>query len=332
MTRALVVAILLLTVPLVGCLGDDPTGLTPGDDGTSATPAPDLEPGTAFVYAAGGHWDLVPSFTVVVAQASDEGYLLTGQTRTDLVGEVFLERAWFGVRDAELNREPTDGHPEGWQLFDFPLHDGKTWYRGQQRVTAHAAPVPTPDGTEPGYVMTLGGGPGDDYGITYTYAPSVGYLTSYTYTWNGRSMFDISLTEVTRSETWTWYEEGPVHELSAARGTEVEPFQQAPGYDHLVVYAGGSEGTVAMVSPPELSRTPWTYQVDGKHEAFTGTLLEATQGSWTLALQKPQEGHAYLGTVAVRWIGPAERAQGSGSGSAGSSLLGPAWLPAEPAR
>ncbi len=305
MARALVVAVLLLAMPLVGCLGSDQDPLAATQEAPEGTPAPDLASGTAFVYQAGGHWDLVPSFTVVVAQASDEGYLLTGQTRQDLIGEVFLERAWFGVRDAELNRAPTDGHPEGWELFDFPLQDNKTWHRGQQTVTAHKSPVPTPSGTELGYVMTVGGGPGDDFVIEYTYAPSVGYLTSYTYTWNGRPVFDITLTEVTRSDTWTWYEQGPVHELSADRGTEIRPFSQTPGYDHLVVYAGGSEGTLATVTPPSLDTGPWTYQVDGKHEAFTGTLLEATEGTWTLTLQKPQDGEAYLGTVAVRWTGSA---------------------------
>lgn len=261
-------------------------------------PAPDLEVGTAWTYEASGRWDLTDRFTVVVAEASEEGYLFAGAEPSDLKGEVHLERAWFGHRDAELNRLPSPQHPEGWPILDFPLYDGKTWNRGVHKVTAHAAPVETPSGFEPGYRMSLGD---DSFNVTWTYAPSVGFLTSYTYTWEGAPRFDIRLAEQPTLTEALWYETGPVAETDDEGEVHAATLDVPDGFDHVMAYAGGTDGAAGTVLPAPGGQAPWLFSVDRTGEAFFAELFEATPGPWTLTASHRDGGFAFVWAVAVDW-------------------------------
>lgn len=261
--------------------------------------APDLTLGTTFTYRTTGLWDLTDQVTVVVARAGPTGYLFAAGAPEDLRGEIVLERAWFGTRDTELNRVPTNVHPEGFTLFDFPLYDGKTWRRGAHVVTATEAKVATPWGAEDGFRMEVAG---TDFSIRYTYAPSVGYLSRYTYTWDDRVLFDLTLEDVGTTDAWVWYEVIGVAEATDGDLSPSGVFHVPSAADAIVVYAGGSAGARGVVTPPPGTSAPWTFEVAGREQGFVSVVLPASQGPWGHARVEPGGGFSVLMMVATEWL------------------------------
>lgn len=311
--RAVVLVLLVLTGALAGCMdgeedpytapddgggSDDRDGGSQGSDGTTSDretgiPAPTLPVGRAWTYEATGVYDTGTTVTIVVAEATDDGYLLAGKTPADLMEDVLWDRPWQGEVDAELN-PVGQGAP---QLFDFPLDNGKTWEDRGTTVTARIGQIPHPDGQRIGLIMSASGESGNR---TWTYDPQVGYMTSYKSTRGDTTYLQLNLTEVTTSETWTWYE---AHEQAFSDGSApgmLEVSSQATG---VVVSAGGWGGGQAQLVPPLTGPSPATYQFTDA-ERWTYDLYEAAEGSWQLTAQSPPDGLGYITASSVTWTGP----------------------------
>ncbi|MDX1612046.1 MAG: hypothetical protein R3185_06725, partial [Candidatus Thermoplasmatota archaeon] len=210
--------VILSLLLLAGCLtgqagpgpaeGPDAPGARVGQGqdapDASGVPAPTLRPGTAFTFATAGLQDGEEEVTAVVARSGPDGYLLAGADQGDLATGIAFSRWWLGPVDAHLNPQ----HPETGERMDhilsFPLYNGKTWPLGNHNVTARAAPVPVPGGLAEGFEMRWGYGRGN---LTWTYAPSIGYLTTYQWEEKGTVLEAARLTDVGQASAWTWYEE-----------------------------------------------------------------------------------------------------------------------------
>lgn len=313
--RVLLLSLLLLTAGVAGCMSDDEDpsggagdGSGAGDDGSdqgsgsgpgdqapreTGIPAPSLQPGRAWTYEATGVYDTGTTLTIVVAEATDEGYLFAGKDPADLVEEVAWDRPWQGPMDAELN--PADG--DGPRLFDFPLDDGKTWRSGDQTVTARIGQIPHPDGPRVGLIMSAATGDGSR---TWTYDPQVGYMTSYQSTQGNTTYLQLNLTEVTTSETWTWFEP---HDQAFTDGSTPGTLEVSSDATGVVVSAGGWGGGQAQLVPPLTGPSPATYQFTDE-ERWTYDVYEAAEGSWHLTAQSPPDGLGYIQATAVTWTGP----------------------------
>ena len=300
----------VVTALVTGCTDADPGGQNGANDtadaredpGRETIPegvgAPELVVGTSFTFRNDGIYDGEERFTTVVARADERGYLLAGATEADLPSVIAWGRPFFG----EKGRELTEREGEG--MYDFPLVDGKTWSWGELEVTATAARVVTPGGAEDGFEMrtTTAGGTI----ITWTYAPSIGFLTQWSWG-NERGMYENALLEsVGTSTSWVWYEE-----LGRFRTGKVAPdvpldaqtFEPPGGTDAWAVSAGGMPGNHVVVTPPPGAGQPWTFEsADG--EAWATTILPAAAGPWTLEAAWPQEGYAHAEIVAVTWLRP----------------------------
>lgn len=310
--RALLLALVLLAVPLAGCADQAPTepeGPEPPDgdptevpgersgDGMATVqvtglPRPALEVGQAWTYQATGVYDTQATVTVVVAEASEQGYLLAGVGPEDLLEAIAWGRAWHGPVDAELNPQG-DGQAV---LFDFPLTDGKTWTSGERTVTVELTDVPHPDGPREGARMTVGSEQGT---TTWTYEPTTQYLTSYTSTWGGTTYLELTLTGTSRSPSWTWYEDHGRASTADGPASLAVPDQA----EAVIVSAGGWGGGQAQLLPAPTGPPPESYRFLGE-EAWTYELLPAIAGDWTLAAETPPDGLGYITAAAVSWIGP----------------------------
>lgn len=315
-----VVALLLLPAALAGCLGAETEAADdPGAQETTPVPrtgpplvereapAPDLPVGRAWTYAATLRYNPDTEFTVVVASRDANGYLFAAASEDDLLTAAVWTEEWYGPRDASLNLE-------GWHLLDFPLKDGKTWEAIPEflTVTARAAPVSTPFGSEPGFIIE--GVNENGFRARYEYAPSVGYLTSLHTSVGERPLDQITLTRMGDAKEWVWFERGPAAYVGGDHpwpapppvrppSAGAAPFEVPAGHDALVVSAGGARGGRVAVQPPANGATgPWTYQSDG-NEAWQTAALAPTAGTWSLAVQDPpQTGWGYVGVAAVKWV------------------------------
>lgn len=303
--------LLAAALTLAGCLGSEETdpdetnssmGPSEGGDGTGlpapvGVPASDLQVGTSFTFSTRGLWEGEERVTVVVAEASDEGYLLAGASPEDLPTDIAWNQPFFGQVDRSL-RETRGDRTNA--LFEFPLHDGKTWAWGDGEVVVTERDVPTPAGSEPGFelVYTV-----RNWTTTYTYAPSLGFLTSMRAGNADHVFHDAVLESVGTSNTWTWYEElGRFWPERPADGAPfgTTTFELPEGADALVASVGATEGNRVVLAPP--GRQPWTFEATSPPESWAVVIFPAAPGPWTASTLDP-EGWAWAEMVAVRWTG-----------------------------
>lgn len=309
-----VILVILIAIALAGCARPDtadpdpPATSVPATGGPAApfvslTPpagatsggAPTLPIGRSWTYAYESLYDGDQDITVVVARGSGGGYLFAGKSAEDLSGEVLWGRQWLGPHDSQLM--DTDQRS---LLFSFPLEHGKSWeYRSGLTVTATAATVATPSGSEPGFVIE-GRQSENDIHVRAEYAPSVGYFTSFLWEGGGRVIEKLTLKAQGVSETATWFRPGP---SAFADGTTptVKVLDVPAGFD-LVLMSGGAEngGRVALTPPLTSGETPWTFESEGA-ESWSQTSFEAFEGRWSLSAASGQ-GFAMGTSKAVAWL------------------------------
>lgn len=263
-----------------------PDGSASGAGKYPGLQAPRPEPhalGTTWTYAATGGWDLGERETVVVAQMEGDGYLFAAASREDLHDTIIWGRPWHGNMDANLN--PT---AELWQdkpFFDWPLVDGKNWTWGNQIATARSEDVPIIGGTEPGFRVSVAG---SSWERSWTYAPSVGWLTSSRWSDGAGDVYEeILLQDVSEGTQGVWYEPGAYGYAGAHSGdpvavgpnVSVERMTLADGYDEIVFIGLGLPGTTGTVHSPAAPESPWTYEGAGYWE-WSVHVAPAEPGEW----------------------------------------------------
>lgn len=296
-----------------GTGGADGTGADAPDAGPGPTAAPVLAEGTKLTYRGEGLFNVDGTFSIVVQPPSPEapdggeGYLFAAAGPADLLEEVVWDRVWFGPQDASLN--PVVGGESPPRLFDFPLEDGKTWQwdgRPDWPVEARSADVALPDGgTEPGFEMTMDAG-GQGTRWTWTYAPSVGYVTRLTSADDGATYYDLTLESVDRADGWTWFE--PATDTTGVCAGGDGPAGQATltvsGASSVVISTGIlGRGTAAVTPPPTSQMGPVTWLWPQPSDDWGYDLVDGADGDWTLAAASPDT-YACAFARAVTWTGP----------------------------
>jgi hypothetical protein len=315
---------------LPGCLGGaapkpatDPGGASSCDGCGGAPPPsgvnfsaerPQLPIGRSWTYRLSLVYDTAKEVTVVVARQDADGYLFAGASQQDVVGDAMWGRFWHGPHTLDLADKEEGGHP-----FDFPLHDGKSWaYSRTMNVTAHAAQVSTPGHSERGFAIEgqASDASGNTRHIRYEYAPSVGYVTSFTFDVNGNRGMELALTKTGMATGYTWYTAGPAagacnDPLPPVPPPSVPPPPSAPatlsvpaGFDAVIVSAGSAGGGRVVIAPPAASASqPWTFENAGE-ERWDSAILPGTEGTWALGTLLPpgNVGFACGRIEAVAWI------------------------------
>lgn len=291
---------------LAGCLGAAPPAASPppavetpaphgsGGNASDETHAPDLRVGTAWTYRASGEWETEPSFTVVVAKRSSRDYLFAAARAEDLPGQVAWGRPWFGWRDAELNALPSEHPQDVDRLFDFPLHDGKSWSTSAGTAVASAADVPTPRGPLPGFVIAVRSG---DVHAEWSFVPAIGFLAHYRLAFGERIVSDVAIESVGEREDWHWYERKVGLDLE---GTTTGVLHVPADADAVVGSVGGHGSAAVVIQPPD-GREPWVFRADAER-VNVGFVLDAAPGPWSVSTAAASEGSAYARPVAVNWI------------------------------
>jgi hypothetical protein len=183
--RALVLALLVLTLPFAGCLGGDdaPTAERAGPAADAVTPSPgadDAPPSAdAPVWSVGDAWSVVPQgdgetepSTLVVTAADREGYTLSTTSGSTAGYDALYDVSYLGrIRASDLAGSQ-QGQPV--QFFSFPLTDGKTWqaqWDGKTiTLTATWKPaMPTSAGIHAGFAIE--GLDGEAPYVKYDYVP-----------------------------------------------------------------------------------------------------------------------------------------------------------------
>ncbi len=278
--------------------------------------APALPVGRSWTYASTLLYDPVEQLTIVVAQNTSEGYLFAGGTKEDVVGDAMWGRFWNGPQDRGL-RDSEEG--QGFLLFDFPLEDGKSWaYSSRTNVTAHEATVQTPTGSERGFRIE-GESTDEDQNqrlIRYEYAPSIGYLASFHFEFNGEAVDTLSLRSMTSASSYVWYSRGPSTGHCSAGNPDIPPAIPPPapsppaklevpaGFDAVLASAGATGGgRVIVTQPATAAAPPWQYENAGA-EKWGATILPAPEGTWTLTGISAAGSNAWAcGAIgAVKWI------------------------------
>lgn len=325
--RTALLAAVLGVATLAGCFSmadsdpqspdvDRPANETPDDEerasgeaarvNRSMVSSPDPPTNRRWTYEASGAWNDLGRFDVVLSEIPDGGYLLAGATPDDLDEEVVHDRPWHGPVNERLNPVEDSWGP----LFDFPLHDGKTWaWDDGETVHANARSLETPSTPSDGFEMVLKGREGVE--LRWTYAPSVAFLTSLTYELGNTTVLDIELVDVGASQDSIWFEPGPSDFANGDREPDepgVSRFEVPEGYDSVVVAAGAKGGGKVTVHPPPTSRIePWTFE-GGQAEQWTYDPLPGDEGDWTLhASRDPSQlesGYVGVSAAAVKWLEP----------------------------
>lgn len=295
-----------------GCLGsvesEDPPGLPPGDESdveeendtnVSRVEAPDLEEGRAWTYEATGFYNTGEEVTIVVAEATENGYLFAGHEPRDLLEDVAWGRVWQGPMTSQLNPQAPDGS-ERLRLFDFPLQDGKTWPMGDGTVTATRTTVPTPDGEAEGFLLER---EHEDGSTRWTYQEDLGYLTSYEAVTADTTFLSLDLVRVETLEAWTWYER--LGDRVDVGGNQPDAATASvPGQaSALVVSASAENGSRAVAAPPPPAAPPWMHHVEGQAE-WTYEDLPSHAGSWTFSTSGQDGAFAWISAQPVKWTGP----------------------------
>lgn len=270
------------------------------DEGNDSVAAPGLEVGGSWTYEATGLYNTGERFTVVVAERTAEGYLFGGEGREDLLEDIAWGRVWHGPVSGSLNPLDREGN-ERVTLFDFPLHDGKSWDRGDGEVTVTKGPVPTPEGEREGYVMEQTYANGYD---RWTYEEEVGYLTRYESVTGDRVFLRIDLVSTGESEAWIWYERVgervDVGGFEPGAETSFVPSEAAS----VVISAGAANQGSAWVKPPPTAAVePWMHHVEGE-EAWAYDALSSPEGAWTFSVTAREDAFAWVSAQPVAWIEP----------------------------
>ncbi len=200
--EVILAAILVFAAPMAGCIGqDDDAPVEPASStdtstvDSAASGASDLvdgqdepAPGAAPQWTHGDHWtyninfdlgfgELLGDQTTLVLHATQGGYSVAAADRNAAIVDQYFDQFFVGQLDTDLNPVDQDG---GFQMFDFPLEDGKTW----------TTQVTTQNGSAD-LAMTVSKGPGatfeivgeaDGASVAYTYSPQAQWITSYTFT------------------------------------------------------------------------------------------------------------------------------------------------------
>ncbi len=307
MHPAVLIALSLLLI-LPGCLGSDPDE-PPGDgvpdepdeqpEQANGTGPPELVPGMAWTYTSSGVYNTGGEVTIVVARADEDGYLLAGQDPADLVEQIVWGNPILGPLDRELNPIPSE---EGgtWMAFDWPLVDGKTWTDEEGRThTVEARTLETPAGSTDGFLLTRTSEGGSN--VTWTYAPSIGYLTSFELESRGVVWERFDLVGMGSAGSWTWFERFERFEAGGDQAT-AEPFEVPGERDALVVSAGGRDSArVVLTPPPGSGGEAWNYQAP-EDQAWTYGVLDAHPGTWLAGTAAPEDGFGWFAAEAVTWI------------------------------
>lgn len=321
--RRLIVYALLVSAALAGCLEDDrpaPRSATSAgsqasngtnaaaEGATSEATRPSLAEGTVFVYATEGPTSANGSVRLVVADLDEGGYLLAGGNGTDLAGEIHHDRPWIGPVDERLN--PRDEAGGSLRLFDWPLRDGKTWTLDAEagiEVTANRSTVPGPGGEVPGFAVHGGSG---SVNVSYTYAPSVGYLTSYAVREADQVLHEATLVEVDGGGEPVWYEAGTSHRACSDWPTDsARRFEVAADRDAIVAASVSTgPGTVTLVPPPAAGDPPHVRALEDPYR-WRYDLVPAREGAWTMSAHSrtPTQVSGALvcvSAVAVSWTAP----------------------------
>lgn len=197
------IALLLALAPLSGCLGGGEEAVEPTSDGVNATDADASEleatgqaeeatdPGASPSWTHGDWWTYDVSFdlgfgellsgeTTLVLHDTQDTYDVAAADRNAAIVDQHFDTFFVGSLDQDLN--PTSG----FQMFDFPLTDGKSWTTevdtvngsAEVELTATATSVDLPTGSEEGFQIH---GADEEAGIEvrYTYAPSVQWVTHF---------------------------------------------------------------------------------------------------------------------------------------------------------
>ncbi|HLE98111.1 MAG TPA: hypothetical protein VI997_12135, partial [Candidatus Thermoplasmatota archaeon] len=300
---------LIAVASVTGCFGPSPseasgaagagasTGPGPGEGSGFVLDAPDLPLGRAWTYAADVIYDPDPELTVVVARKDAAGYLFAAAAEDDLYGEAVWGREWYGPMTTDL----LDAETPKWPVFDFPLHEGKTWaFSPRLNVTAHEADIALPDGgTERGFRIE-----GDDGRSSFSgeYAPSVGWFTTYAYAWSAGS-YSLSLVGVEETDMYVWFERGPRVGVASGEGNPpgTATLDVPAGFDAVVASVGGEGGARTVVAPPPLGGAAWSDEFTGE-ETWDARAFPATPGTWALAAQAPPDAWGYTAVTAVTWL------------------------------
>lgn len=182
--RAGLLVLLVLTLPLVGCLGAardaDPVptvaarpvvGDAEQDGGPVSSPAWDVGDAWSVVSTGNG---TPRSSTLVVTQADAAGYVVSTDDESLAAFDALHDVSYVGlIRASDLAGSQ---HEAPVQFFAFPLTDGKTWtttWDGREiRLTARWVPaMETSAGIHPGF--TIEGTDGDKPYVAYDYVPSL---------------------------------------------------------------------------------------------------------------------------------------------------------------
>lgn len=199
---------LLLLAPLAGCLGgEDVDEPVEGQTDTSAVSTPPLPgaggaqgvveealPGELPTWIHGDHWtydirldlgfgELLSGDTTVVVHDTTNGYGLAAADRGAGMVDAHFDTFFVGRVDTNLN--PQD--QTSFQMFDFPLEDGKTWstnmpFAGESvTLTATAADdAGDPLGATPGFLIS--GATDSGWSLEYVFSPLSKWVTTFTLT------------------------------------------------------------------------------------------------------------------------------------------------------
>lgn len=266
------VAVLLLSAGLAGCIGGDDDEidaattetpdtiggtvdtLTPGEDDA---PAP--EPGALPAWTHGDWWtydlrfdpgfgELLSGPTTVVVHRTGTDYGVAAVDRNAAIVDAHFDMFLVGTVDLSLN--PPDA--DAFQMFDFPLEDGKTWstsfdYFGTQHpLTMTATAIDNagdPAGATPGFRIT-GEGEGG-VRVEYVYSPLSKWVTSLTMEavdFNGEpfTMMELTLQEsgANFQGTFVLLEMTPIYQRFLVPIAPDPALQPVPPVDTITVADG----------------------------------------------------------------------------------------------
>lgn len=226
-------AVVLVTVPLAGCLGgDDPNGADDGDGDDDGEPftaeSPQWELGYRWTYSASTANVSGTEAEMLVYDDDGQNYRI-GATNRDqaLVHAVTNVNPQLGRIQKGNLAVYEDGEPRA--MYDFPLEDGKTW-QTQIFVSTHGGTltaeatynpaIDTPEGAHPGFTINAT----DDAGFqaTYDYVPAVQWYTHLRVeTSEGVLLHELTLDEFQTGTSGTgWF----------VRGSDLLPDAQDENY------------------------------------------------------------------------------------------------------
>lgn len=301
--RALVLAVLALTLPLAGCLGGDeaPTAerAAPSVDAAAPALAADAPPSAdAPLWNVGDAWSVVPQgggdagpSVLVVTAADAEGYVLSTTSEGTAGYDALHDVSYLGrIRASDLAGSQ-QGQPV--QFFSFPLTDGKTWQTtwDGKAITLTATWMPalsTSVGIHPGFAIE--GKDGEETYVRYDYVPMLRWWSHLSFA-SGFG-FQVERVHVNWTGTYLRAEATPLLDKTSplpVASPFVEPFtvEDAPGFVSLALSGDAERHAHALVildpagqpAPTELAVAEL-----GNGHLQREAQLPATPGEWRVVL------------------------------------------------